>query len=125
MGENILAAEQEVSDLEATFAAPDFYLKPPTEMLGLENRLKAARAKVSGPTSDGTSSSSFKAPRLHSHDRSGRASCTPVVAAIVDPRDEKRWPHVTPPGIADPSHKENRLPSHTPSAFTDAGPFPI
>jgi len=47
MEENILAAEQEVSDLEATFAAPDFYLKPPAEMLGLEDRLKAARAKVS------------------------------------------------------------------------------
>ena len=62
MEENILAAEQEVSDLEATFAAPDFYLKPPAEMLGLEDRLKAARAKVSGlSTSDGMSSSSCKA----------------------------------------------------------------
>jgi len=33
MEENILAAEQEVSDLEATFAAPDFYLKPPLKCL--------------------------------------------------------------------------------------------
>ena len=46
MESNILAAESEVSDLEATFAAPDFYLKPPTEMLDLENRLKTARDKV-------------------------------------------------------------------------------
>ena len=46
MESNILAAEQEVSDLEATFAAPDFYLKPRAEMLDLEIQLKAARDKV-------------------------------------------------------------------------------
>src|SRR5689334_5746426 len=39
MEENILAAEQEVSELEAVFAAPDFYLRPPAEMADLENRL--------------------------------------------------------------------------------------
>ena len=46
MEANILAAEQEVSDLEATFAAPDFYTKPRTEMIELETQLKAARDKV-------------------------------------------------------------------------------
>ena len=46
METNILAAEQEVSDLEATFAAPDFYMKPRAEMLELETQLKAARDKV-------------------------------------------------------------------------------
>jgi ATP-binding cassette subfamily F protein uup len=47
MEETILAAEEEVSELEATFEAPDFYLTPPAEMLELESRLKAARDKVS------------------------------------------------------------------------------
>ncbi len=46
MEANILAAEQEVSDLEAIFAAPDFYKKPRTEMLELETQLKTARDKV-------------------------------------------------------------------------------
>ena len=46
MEANILAAEQKVSDLEATFAAPDFYKKPRTEMLDLETQLKTARDKV-------------------------------------------------------------------------------
>jgi len=46
MEANILAAEQEVSDLEATFAAPDFYTKPHSEMLELETQLKTARDKV-------------------------------------------------------------------------------
>jgi ATP-binding cassette subfamily F protein uup len=47
MESNILAAEDKVSQLEATFDAPDFYLKPRSEMLDLENQLKAARDKVS------------------------------------------------------------------------------
>jgi hypothetical protein len=46
METNILAAEQEVSDLEAIFAAPDFYTKPRAEMLELETQLKTARDKV-------------------------------------------------------------------------------
>ena len=46
MEANILAAEKEVSDLEATFVAPDFYLKPRAEMLDLETQLKIARDKV-------------------------------------------------------------------------------
>ena len=46
MEANILAAEKEVSDLEATFAAPDFYTKPRAEMLDLETQLKIARDKV-------------------------------------------------------------------------------
>jgi ABC transport system ATP-binding/permease protein len=46
MEENILAAEKLVSDLEDTFAAPDFYLKPRAEMLDLETQLKTARDKV-------------------------------------------------------------------------------
>jgi ATP-binding cassette subfamily F protein uup len=46
MEENILAAEKEVSDLEATFVAPDFYLKPRTEIADLETQLKIARDKV-------------------------------------------------------------------------------
>ena len=46
MEANILAAEQEVSDLEATFAAPDFYAKPRAEMFELETQLKTARDKV-------------------------------------------------------------------------------
>jgi len=33
MEENILAAEQEVSDLEATFAAPDFICDHPLKCL--------------------------------------------------------------------------------------------
>jgi len=46
MEANILAAEKEVLDLEATFVAPDFYTKPPAEMLDLETQLKIARDKV-------------------------------------------------------------------------------
>ncbi len=46
MEANILAAESEVSDLEATFAAPDFYAKPRAEIFDLETQLKTARDKV-------------------------------------------------------------------------------
>ena len=46
MEANILAAETEVSDLEATFAAPDFYAKPRAEIFDLETQLKTARDKV-------------------------------------------------------------------------------
>src|SRR5256886_7169479 len=46
MEANILAAENEVSDLEATFAAPDFYMKPRAEISDLETQLKTARDKV-------------------------------------------------------------------------------
>jgi ATPase subunit of ABC transporter with duplicated ATPase domains len=46
MEANILAAEKEVSDLDATFAAPDFYTKPRAEILDLETQLKTARDKV-------------------------------------------------------------------------------
>ncbi len=46
MEANILAAENEVSDLEATFAAPDFYTKPRAEISDLETQLKTARDKV-------------------------------------------------------------------------------
>jgi ATP-binding cassette subfamily F protein uup len=46
MEANILAAENEVSDLEATFATPDFYAKPRADIFDLERRLKAARDKV-------------------------------------------------------------------------------
>jgi ATP-binding cassette subfamily F protein uup len=46
MEANILAAENEVSDLEATFAAPDFYTKPRSEISDLETQLKTARDKV-------------------------------------------------------------------------------
>jgi ATP-binding cassette subfamily F protein uup len=46
MEANILAAETEVSDLEATFAAPDFYAKPRVEIFDLETQLKTARDKV-------------------------------------------------------------------------------
>src|SRR5881392_4261143 len=46
MEANILAAEAEVSDLEATFAAPDFYAKPRAEIFELETQLKTARDKV-------------------------------------------------------------------------------
>jgi len=35
-----------VSDLEATFAAPDFYAKPRAEISDLETQLKTARDKV-------------------------------------------------------------------------------
>ncbi|MFZ3374944.1 MAG: hypothetical protein WA183_05275, partial [Chthoniobacterales bacterium] len=34
------------SDLEATFAAPDFYAKPRSEIFDLETQLKTARDKV-------------------------------------------------------------------------------
>jgi ATP-binding cassette subfamily F protein uup len=46
MEANILAAETEVSDLEAMFAAPDFYAKPRAEIFDLETQLKTARDKV-------------------------------------------------------------------------------
>jgi ATP-binding cassette subfamily F protein uup len=46
MEANILSAETEVSDLEATFAAPDFYAKPRAEISDLETQLKTARDKV-------------------------------------------------------------------------------
>jgi ATP-binding cassette subfamily F protein uup len=46
MEANILAAENEVSDLEATFAAPDFYAKPRAEIFDLETQLKTARDEV-------------------------------------------------------------------------------
>jgi len=46
MEANILAAESEVSDLEATFAAPDFYKKSRAEISDLETQLKTARDKV-------------------------------------------------------------------------------
>ena len=45
MEANILAAEKEVLDLEATFAAPDFYTKPRAEISDLETQLKIARDK--------------------------------------------------------------------------------
>lgn len=46
MEANILSAENEVSDLEATFAAPNFYAKPRAEIFDLETQLKTARDKV-------------------------------------------------------------------------------
>ena len=46
MEANILSAENEVSKLEATFAAPDFYAKPRSEIFELETQLKTARDKV-------------------------------------------------------------------------------
>jgi ATP-binding cassette subfamily F protein uup len=46
MEANILAAENEVSDLEAAFAAPDFYAKPRAEIFDLETQLKTARDNV-------------------------------------------------------------------------------
>src|SRR6184192_1548435 len=46
MEANILAAENAVSDLEATFAAPDFYAKPRSEIFELETQLKTTRDKV-------------------------------------------------------------------------------
>src|SRR5947209_19539945 len=46
MEANILAAETEVSDLEAAFAVPDFYAKPRAEIFVLETQLKTARDKV-------------------------------------------------------------------------------
>jgi ATP-binding cassette subfamily F protein uup len=46
MEETILAAENVVSDLEAKFAAPDFYAKPRAEIFELETQLKTARDKV-------------------------------------------------------------------------------
>ena len=46
MEANILSAENDVSDLEATFAAPDFYAKPRSEIFELETQLKTARDKV-------------------------------------------------------------------------------
>jgi ATP-binding cassette subfamily F protein uup len=46
MEANILAAENEVAELETTFAAPDFYAKPRAEIFDLETQLKAARDKV-------------------------------------------------------------------------------
>jgi len=46
MEANILSAENDVSALEATFAAPDFYAKPRSEIFELETQLKMARDKV-------------------------------------------------------------------------------
>ena len=46
MEANILAAENEVSKLEAAVAAPDFYAKPRAEIFDLETQLKTARDKV-------------------------------------------------------------------------------
>ena len=46
MEANILAAEDEVLELEATFAAPDFYARPRAEIFDLETQLKTARDKV-------------------------------------------------------------------------------
>jgi ATP-binding cassette subfamily F protein uup len=46
MEANILAAETEVSDLEATFAETDFYARPRAEIFDLETKLKEARDKV-------------------------------------------------------------------------------
>jgi ATP-binding cassette subfamily F protein uup len=46
MEANILAAENAVSDLEATFAAPNFYARPRAEISELETQLKTARDKV-------------------------------------------------------------------------------
>jgi hypothetical protein len=46
MEATILAAENAVSDLEAKFAAPDFYAKPRAEIFELETQLKTARDKV-------------------------------------------------------------------------------
>jgi ATP-binding cassette subfamily F protein uup len=46
MEANILVAENEVSDLEGTFAAPDFYTKPSAEIFDLDRQLKTARDKV-------------------------------------------------------------------------------
>ncbi len=46
MEANILSAEKEVSDLETTFAAPDFYARPRAEIFDLETQLKTARDKV-------------------------------------------------------------------------------
>jgi ABC transport system ATP-binding/permease protein len=43
---NILSAEKEVSELEARFAAPDFYAKTRSEISELETQLKTARDKV-------------------------------------------------------------------------------
>src|SRR5262249_24664352 len=45
MEANILSAENEVSDLEAAFAAPDFHAKPRSEIFELETQLKIARDK--------------------------------------------------------------------------------
>src|SRR3954471_17296373 len=46
MEANILSAENEVSDLQARFAEPDFYAKPRSEIFDLETQLKTARDKV-------------------------------------------------------------------------------
>src|SRR4051795_471840 len=46
MEANILSAEEKVSGLEAIFAAPDFYTKPPAEIAELENELRNARDTV-------------------------------------------------------------------------------
>src|SRR2546421_650324 len=46
MEANILSAENDVSELEAMFAAPDFYAKPRAEISDLETQLKTARDKV-------------------------------------------------------------------------------
>ena len=46
MEASILAAENEVSTLQATFAAPDFYAKSRAEMSDLDTQLKNARDRV-------------------------------------------------------------------------------
>ena len=49
MEANILSAENEVSDLEATFAAPDFYAKPRSEISSgdvIENGTRQSRAPL-------------------------------------------------------------------------------
>jgi ATPase subunit of ABC transporter with duplicated ATPase domains len=46
MEATILAAENAVSDLEATFAEAHFYAKPRAEIFELETQLKTARDKV-------------------------------------------------------------------------------
>jgi len=38
----VCCAENEVSDLEAAFAAPDFYSKPRAEIFDFETQLKVA-----------------------------------------------------------------------------------
>jgi ATP-binding cassette subfamily F protein uup len=46
MEETIATAEAEVAQLEKTFAASDFYKRPPEEMRSLETQLTGARARV-------------------------------------------------------------------------------
>ena len=53
-----------MSDLDAMFAAPDFYAKPRSEIFELETQLKTARDKVRTSTRAGRNSSSCRASRL-------------------------------------------------------------